>query len=242
MNTMKAALLVLGLCACAAPAAAQQMQWTDQGFVNVNVGVQAGSHDLATNTTFTLYDENATISSAQKVKSGAFFDVGAGYKVWRNVTVGLTYLHTSSDASVAIAGSIPDPLVTDRPRTVAAAASGVKHSEDALNFDATYMMPVTDKIDVGISAGPTIFFVKQDMVTSLPITEPGPAVGTPVLSKVKKTTAGVNFGVDVNYMVTKRYGVGGVARYTWGSAKLAGATDSLTVGGFQIGGGLRVRF
>ena len=38
MNTMKAALLVLGLCACAAPAAAQQMQWTDQGFVNVNVG------------------------------------------------------------------------------------------------------------------------------------------------------------------------------------------------------------
>jgi hypothetical protein len=58
----------------------------------------------------------------------------------------------------------------------------------------------------------------------------------------KKTTVGINLGVDVTYLVTKRFGVGGLARYTWGSADLAGAADKLTVGGFQIGGGLRVRF
>jgi hypothetical protein len=58
----------------------------------------------------------------------------------------------------------------------------------------------------------------------------------------KKTTVGINLGVDVTYLVTKRFGVGGLARYTWGSADLDGAADKLTVGGFQIGGGLRVRF
>ena len=53
---------------------------------------------------------------------------------------------------------------------------------------------------------------------------------------------GVHFGVDLTYMVTPRFGVGGIARYSWGSADLAGAEDSVTVGGFQIGAGLRVRF
>lgn len=240
---MKATLLALGLSACAAPAAAQQMQWTDQGFINANVGVQVGSHDLTTNTSFTIYDETATVNTSQKVKSGVFFDVGAGYKVWgNNVLASVTYIHSSSDSDVAIAASIPDPVFFDRSRHVTATASGAKHSEDALNFDGTYMMPVTDKIDVGISAGPTLFFVSQDMISSLQVTEPGPVVGTPSFTKVKKTTVGVNFGVDVNYMITKRYWVGGVARYMWGSANLAGATDSLTVGGFQIGAGLRVRF
>jgi hypothetical protein len=60
---------------------------------------------------------------------------------------------------------------------------------------------------------------------------------------VDKTTIGIHFGVDVTYMVNPRFGFGGIARYTWGSADLAGTDeDSLTLGGFQIGGGLRVRF
>jgi hypothetical protein len=43
-------------------------------------------------------------------------------------------------------------------------------------------------------------------------------------------------------MVTPRYGVGGLARYSRGSIDLDNASDSLKVGGFQIGAGLRVRF
>src|SRR5690348_9390837 len=114
---MKAVFLALGLCACATPAAAQQMQWTDQGFVSVNVGAQVGSHGLTTDNVFTLYEEDAHINSALSVKSGAFFDVGAGYKVWRNnVLASVTYLHTSSSSNVAILASIPDPLFFNQPR------------------------------------------------------------------------------------------------------------------------------
>ncbi len=44
-------------------------------------------------------------------------------------------------------------------------------------------------------------------------------------------------------MLNPRFGVGGIARYTWGSADLDETSDdSLTLGGFQIGAGLRVRF
>jgi hypothetical protein len=48
--------------------------------------------------------------------------------------------------------------------------------------------------------------------------------------------------VDVTYLVTPRYGAGVLLRYTRGSVDIEGANDSLTVGGFQIGAGLRVRF
>jgi hypothetical protein len=103
------------------------------------------------------------------------------------------------------------------------------------------MIPVANKLDVGVFGGPTIFFVKQDTITSLTVTEPGPTVNAP-LSEVKKTTVGINFGVDVQYLVANKIAVGGLARYAWGSADIDGATDNLTVGGFQIGAGIRYRF
>jgi hypothetical protein len=243
LKMMKAGLLALCVCAGAArPAAAQAMQWTDKGFVTVNGGVQIGSHDLTTTQTYDLFEETATVTTASKVKSGGLFDIGAGYRVWENVAVGLTYSFTSSQSNAAITGSIPDPRVFDSPRSISASASGLKHKENVLHFNATWMMPVTDKVDVGFSAGPSLFLVKQDVVSSVPTTEPGPAVGTPVISGESKATVGLNAGVDVTYLLSKKWGVGGIARYTWGSAKFAGGDHSLTLGGLQIGGGLRMRF
>jgi hypothetical protein len=240
---MKAVLLALCVCAGAArPVAAQTMQWTDKGFVNVSAGVQIGSHDLTTTQSFDLFDETATVTTTSKVKSGGLFDIGAGYRVWENVAVGVTYSFTSSSSNASITGSIPDPIRFDSPRSISASASGLKHKENVLHFDATWMMPVTDKVDVGFLAGPSIFFVKQDVVSSVPTTEPGPTVGTPVISGDTKTTAGLNLGLDVTYLVSKRWGVGGIARYTWGSAKLGTGDKNLTLGGLQIGGGLRMRF
>ena len=84
--------------------------------------------------------------------------------------------------------------------------------------------------------------VSQDLPADFQIQEPVPTITSTSLEKVDKTTVGIHFGVDVTYLVTPRYGVGVLARYTWGSADLTGADDSVTVGGLQIGGGLRIRF
>ena len=100
----------------------------------------------------------------------------------------------------------------------------------------------TDKIDVAVSAGPSVFAVKQDLVSALTIGEPGPTISGTTITKASKTGPGANFGVDVTYMINKRFGAGALARYTWGSVELPGATKKLTVGGFQVGAGARVRF
>jgi len=218
------------------------MQWTDKGYVTVNAGIQAGSHDLNTNSTFPLYDENATVTSTQKVSSGAFFEVGGAYRVWgRNILAGVSYTHTTSDADVSISGSIPDPLVFDRPRSVTASQSGAKHTENVVHLDLIWMVPLANKTDIGVFAGPTIFATKQQTITALTVTEPTPTVTAP-LADISKTSVGINLGADLQYMINKRFGVGGIARYTWGSADIDGASEGLTVGGFQIGVGARMRF
>ena len=235
---------ILALCVCAAPrmAAAQTMQWTDRGYVSVNGGAQAGSHDLSESGSFPLYDETATFTSTNKVKGGGMFDVGGAYKVWKNnLLAGVSVSHVSSKSDGSLTGSIPDPVFFDRPRAVTKAFSGLKHSETAIHLDAIWMMPVANKIDVGFAAGPTIFSIKQDTIPSLTVTEPGPTVTTAV-SSASKTTVGFNAGVDVQYMLRNKYGVGAVARYAVGSVSLPGASKKLTVGGFQIGVGGRVRF
>jgi hypothetical protein len=182
------------------------------------------------------------MDATQKVKSGGFFDVSVGYKVWHNLALGVGYSRAGSKADAAITLSVPDPVFFDRPRSVTASATGLAHTENTVNLMAVWMVPVTDKIDVGVSAGPSIFMLKQELPNSPSITEPGPIVGPIDLSSADKTTAGFNLGVDVTYMLNKRFGVGGLARYTWGSAAITGATNDLKLGGFQIGAGLRTRF
>ncbi|HZA35611.1 MAG TPA: hypothetical protein VE505_11825 [Vicinamibacterales bacterium] len=245
MSILKVATVTLALCALVAPAAEAQMTWTDQGFVNVNVGVQGGSRSLDTSTEFSLYDEPGSLTTTQDVGGGAFFDVSGGYKVWRNLAVGIGFSRVGSEADVTVSALVPDPLVTDRPRSASASVGGAQYSEVAVHLSGTWMMPVTDKVDVGFAFGPTIFLVSQDLPSALApgdISEPGPTISQVRLASSDNTTVGVHFGVDATYLVTPRIGAGVLVRYSVGSADLEGATDSLTVGGFQIGGGVRLRF
>ena len=242
MQIKKAAVLCLFMCALVVPRADAQMTWTDNGFVNLNGGFQAGSHTLQTSTPFQIYDETASVDSTQKISGGGFFDVSAGYKVWRNLAVGVGYSWTSSSADAAISASIPDPLVHDTLRPVSGSAPDLNHTEATINLVATWMVPVTDKIDVGIAAGPSIFMVKQDLPDALTVDEPGPIISGVTTRSLSKTGGGFHAGIDVTYLVTKRFGVGGLLRYTHGSVTVEGASDGLTVGGFQLGVGGRLRF
>jgi hypothetical protein len=225
----------------AAPAQAQ-MTWTDRGFLNVNFGLQEVSRTLNAESTFDLYGEQGTLATSQPIDGGALFDIGAGYKVWQNLAVGLSYSRVQSDADIAIAAGVPDPNFFDRPRAVTGSASNAEHSEHAVHLQGTWMVPVTDKVDVGLSFGPTIFSVKQDLATAITVTEPGGAIASTTTTTEDHTAVGVNFGVDLNYLVTPRIGAGVLLRYSRGSVDLDAADDSLTVGGLQFGAGLRVRF
>jgi hypothetical protein len=238
---MKAGLFCLALLSIATPAAAQ-MTWTDKGFVNVSFGIQAGSPTISVNTPFELYGETGSVDSTMEAKARGFFEIAGGYKVWSNLAVGLGYSYGSGSSDAAVTASVPDPLFFDQQRVVTTTAADVKHSQSALHLTGTWMVPVTDKVDVGLAFGPTIFFVSQDIPNAVAVSEPGPTITSVNVESVNETTVGIHFGVDMTYLITPRIGVGGLARYTWGSVDLENASEGLTVGGFQLGAGLRFRF
>jgi len=228
--------------AAGVPTDAHAQVWTDRGFANVTLGGQAPSHTLSAETTPEIYGEPASIRSTQDVGGGFLFEVAGGYKVWRNLAVGIGVSRVGSKGDLSIAAAIPDQLETDTLRNVTATVPDAKHGQTAINLTGTWMMPYTDKIDFGFHFGPTIFRVSQDLPSGFTIQEPTPTITSAALEKTTKTTVGIHFGVDATYLVTPRYGVGALVRYTWGSVDLGGADDSLTVGGLHLGVGLRVRF
>lgn len=233
------AIIVLSL-AAAAPAQAQ-MRWLDHAFVNVNVLAQPQSHNVNVNSTFDLYDEQAVVRGSRKIGGGAGLDISAGQRVWHNVAVGLGYSHFSDSSSPTVTAQIPDPAVFDEPHQQDLSAGKLTHTEHGIHFSAIWFWPVTDKIDVAFSAGPSIFKVTDRNVTGVTVqTNTSTATGV-TTATASETAAGVNAGVDVTYLITHKIGAGFVMRYAGSSVDLPGA-GSVKVGGFQTGVGLRWRF
>lgn len=242
LKTIKAGCLSFALFALAATPASAQMAWTEQGFVNVNFGLQEQSRTLDASSTFDLYGEQGSLVTTQPIDGGALFDIGAGYKVWKNLAVGLGYSRVQSDGDIAIEALVPDPNFFDRPRGVTGVASNAEHAEHAIHLQGTWVMPVTDKVDVSFSFGPTIFMASQDVATAISVTEPTPTLSSTTIVREEHTTVGINLGADFNYFFRPRIGAGVLIRYTYGSVDLDAAQESLGLGGFQIGAGLRWRF
>jgi hypothetical protein len=235
-NLVMAMLIAAG----AADASAQtQPPPANLGFLNVNFGGQPGSHDVGTSQSFPLYGETATFTTVQENGSGALFDITAGYKIRPSfgAAVGFSNFSNTSDASVA--SSIPDPLVFDRPRAASSTVPDLEHSERGIHLQAVWFVPVTDKIDVALSAGPSIFMVRQDVVSMTVTPGTQTAIFTP--STEKKTGIGANIGVDGTYLITRNFGAGVFLRFAGAKVDLP-SVDGLGVGGFQAGGGVRVRF
>jgi opacity protein-like surface antigen len=239
---IKAGCLSFALCVITAVPASAQMAWTDRAFANVNFGLQEQSRTLETVSGFDLYGEPGSLTTSQPIDGGFLFDLGGGYKVWKNLAVGLGYSYMQSDGDIQISASVPDPNFFDHPRPLTGVSSNAEHSENAIHLQGTWIMPVTDKIDVGFSFGPTIFMVSQDVATAITVTEPTPTLSSTTITSEDHTTVGINLGVDLNYFFRPNIGAGVLARYTYGSVDLDSVGESLTVGGFQLGFGLRYRF
>lgn len=235
------AVLGCGFVFAAATPALAQMQWTDKGFVNLSGGLQIGTSDVTSTQTFDLYGEKATLVSAQDVKGGFLFDGHAGLRLRRNLAVGIGVSFVQSKADAGITGSIPDPIRFDAPRSTSATASDLAHSETWVAGLVTWVMPVTDKIDVFFSGGPAFVQVQQEIPTGATITEPAPTLTNAVVTKFSKGGIGFVVGADVRYMITSRIGLGALAKFAAASVNL---TDEAKVdaGGFQLGGGVRVKF
>jgi hypothetical protein len=251
MRVMRLLMFVTALGA-AADARAQVLQWEDQGFVGVSLGAQAQSRDFTVVSAPTIYNEPGLLTTEHDVGGGFLFDLTGGLRIWNNFGAALSYSRFSDSHAPTVVAQVPHPLFFNRPRTATATAEELTHTESILHFQALWMLPVSDKIELAFMTGPSIFEVSQELLTgdlsSQVVEGPGStSVTLQPLPGVKETStsAGFTIGVDATYLVTPEWGAGAFIRYSGASVDLpivGGATVDLDVGGFQIGFGGRMRF
>lgn len=238
----KVTLLVamLAIWAVGARQARAQDAIVKTGFFNVDFGAQPQRQTITATNSFPLYDETTTVTVSQRIRNGAVFDVGGGVRIGHNLTAGAGYSQFGRAGTGVISASIPSPRFYNSPLIVTQDASNLDHTERAIHGRITWFVPMTDKIDVSVSAGPSIIHVAQGLATGVTV-----ASGTQSISLGTETqsgnTLGINAGVDGNVMLVPGFGAGVWVRYTYGKLDLPDV-KGLKVGGFQGGLGFRARF
>lgn len=251
MRRLVLTFLVIGLIAGVSnDAAAQTRAWDDRVYLNVGFGVESGTSALADSKTFTVYDETGTVASSSDYTSGSLFDVGVGFRIWRNLSVGVAYHQEQNTADIKVTGSAPHPVFFNQPRNFTATAGGQDfRKEKATHLQVGWMLPLSEKLDVLLFGGPSWFRLEQPVLSDVKIVDQASAFTQVTTVEIrKKSPVGFNLGADATYILWQndsvRAGAGAFVRYALAKTNvlLLSTEQSTDVGGLQIGFGGRLRF
>lgn len=246
-----AVLMVLGVLVGGTREAAAQGV-TDRVFLNIGFGVEQGNNDATDTTTYTLYDETATVSSSTSWTSGSIFGGGVDFRLFKGFTVGVGYHQETNTTGSLVTGSLPHPIFFNRPRTFSVTEGGLQRRENATHITFGWVQQITPKLDVLVSGGPSFFRLQEDVVSEVEVAERGgdysQVLVSPTVTLQKRSVTGYNVGADVTYILWQndsvRLGGGGFVRYTGATTdvRLLANNIETKVGGIQFGFGARIRF
>ena len=239
-KTTSIIVLWIGLMHSSASWAMAQTNIPTKTFIDVNVGVQPVSQTIDTTFSVPVYGQVATAAATQRIGGGPLFDISVGYKVWHDVAVSVGFSSFSRTSTVAGTASVPSPLFFNQFQTVDIGGATATHTDRNIYVLVVWFLPVTDKIDIAVSAGPSGTSVKQEVVSSITIPA-GTQNAVALVESQSKTAKGVNVGFDATYLIRKSYGAGIFIRYNGGSVDLP-SVGNVKAGGFQMGIGARLRF
>ena len=214
----------------------------------INGGYQPSTTGFGDTFRFTLYQETGTTEISYDVGAGAIFEGGAAVRVWKGLALGGVISHFSVDSPGTVTSSVPHPFFLQRYRQVTGEPEGMRREETAIHFQAQYQLPPFGRLHVVLAAGPSLIDVKQTVVIDVNYAEEFPydtATFTGVGSKRGTGTAtGFNAGVDFQWMLNPRLGVGALVRITKATVDLNVDNRIIQVdaGGTQIAAGIRLAF
>jgi hypothetical protein len=234
--------------AVAAPAAAQD--WPARAIVSVNGGVAPSGRRVSDAFDIRQFGDPETGAATVDYpgKTAPLVDGGVTFHVWRRLGAGLAISYASTRVNAAIDASLPHPFFLNTFRHISG-TTGVSRHETAAHLQASYLLPASAHVLVLLSGGPSIINVSQPVVTEVQYSQAYPydtATFTGAVTRDGSGTAvGFNAGGDVTWMIGRTIGIGGMARYTRGTATVdagSGRTLRVHAGGAQIGAGVRFTF
>ena len=242
---------VVTVCWLASDAEAQRRVPAGRFFASLDGGFQTGSEDLVDSVTDVLYGEEYTTDTTYMIdRSGGLFRANMGLLLWRNFGFAVGFTRSTSSGTADVTAAVPNPLFFDRPREIATSVSAAGHRENMLHFQGVLALVLSDRVEVTLFGGPSRVSLDQAIVNRAVIdlnAEVSPfsdiEFADVVVTEARETGLAFNVGVDLSYMWTPSFGLGGFVQYTGGSVDmpLAGGLTPVTVGGLQVGGGFRIR-
>ena len=116
-----------------------------------------------------------------------------------------------------------------------------------MHLQAVYWFQPAPRIDILIGGGPSLMRVEQDFVSDVSYTQTFPydsvTFQSATLTREQKSVVGFNVGGEVGVRLVGAIGVGGLVRYSRGTASFPDSgASSVKLGGFELGGGLHLTF
>ena len=106
-----------------------------------------------------------------------------------------------------------------KPATSTGSIDDLKRKETGFHPQLVWAHPLTDKVDLAVSAGPSFVKLSQDVIETLTVPV-DTQTAVPSVGREKATAKGIHIGADVTYTIPPRYGAGVFLRYVNASVDL----------------------
>lgn len=248
MKTLTCVFGALLLVASSSPASAQATR-PGRGYISLNALSQPANPALSDHFDFEENVETATVDVRYPSKLGIGGDGGAGFRLWKQLGVGLAVSYVSSTGAADVEARIPHPFIFGQPRAISGSEGSISRAETGAHVQVLYFVPAGRNLRFILSAGPSRVSLEQEAITEVHYSDTYPydtaAFTRATTRTVKGSAVGFNVGADVQWMFSRTIGVGALVRFTRAQVELDIATGRrlpVDTGGVQAGGGLRIRF
>ena len=234
--------------ALAVPGVARAQTTDPRFYVSVNAGVQRSGNNVTQSFSVQKNLEDMPITADIDEKRGVMFDGGVVVRLAGRFGMGFAASVVTNDTDANVTASVPHPFFFAKPRSVAGTTPSTRR-ETAGHIQAVYLLPGR-RLNVMIFGGPSLFSIRQTLVTDVVYSETYPYdtatfSSAQTASSTSKTAIGFHAGVDVAWMFSRSLGVGGMARFARAQATLNATNNpalKVDAGGLLVGGGIRLAF
>ena len=242
-------MILAALALAVAPAAAAEApghRWA----VHAAGGVVLAGPAFTGDSRFTLFAEEATLSTRHEAKAGAVFEAGLRRALSRHFGIALTATRDRRDDGGAFTAALPHPLYLDRPRAAEGALPGGARRETAVHLGLVWSRAFGGWT-ARVGAGPSYLIAEADLAEEVVTSEAYPydavAVTEVRTSPVRGEALGGHAAVGLERRLGGRLAAGAGARYSRAAIDLeaggaAARSARVTAGGFSAAFGIAVYF
>lgn len=247
------ALLLTGGGADAQPSAEPEADPAPLGparILSLDLGLQVINDAFMNQVDFRQANEPGAFRAHYDVTKHHSFGGAIARRLTRRLGYGVAVSHVSEPTTARIDADVPHPYFFGFPRRADGDIEGLNRREIGVHFQGHYWWTVLGNLRLRAALGPSIFIARQELVSGIETAEVDDNFDRVALADHRSRAAtagslGLHFGIDGNWFVTERLGLGFNVRYSRGTATVRlglRSSTPLELGGVHVGGGLRMAF